>query len=178
MENSIDRNSAKNGGLIRQKPARGLQRDFADELKSLKPGQRSSKPRNSEFGWFVIKLESVEMTDDEPLLKAYEQIAEQSRLDREREAKAKAEFEEVKAKFESCARRASDLEGEREELERRVNMFNLGSQYSKSELRSDQARFNRNVSGFNRDCTDIRYNEEITKVCSHPAYKSRWCSSL
>jgi len=57
IENSIDHNSAKNGGLIRQEPAHRLQRDFAEELKSLKPGQRSSKPRNSEFGWFVIKLE-------------------------------------------------------------------------------------------------------------------------
>lgn len=56
MENSIDRNSAKEGGLMRHARARELHPVFVDELESLKPGQRSAKPRNSEFGWFVIKL--------------------------------------------------------------------------------------------------------------------------
>jgi hypothetical protein len=180
MENSIDRNSAKEGGLMRHARASELQPIFADELESLKPGQRSAKPRNSEFGWFVIKLESVKMTEDDTQerLKAHEQLAEQRQLDREREAKAKAEFDKVKTKFESCARRARDLDGESEELQRRIDMYNLGSGYSESELRSDLARFKRKESRFESDCSEVRYNEEIAKVCSHPAYQSRWCSSF
>lgn len=178
MENSIDRNSAREGGLMKRARASELHRVFVDELESLKPGQRSSKPRNSEFGWFVIKLESAKVTTDDTQerLKAYEEMAKQSRLDRERQAKDKAQFEEAKAKFESCARRASDLEGEDKELTRRIDMYNLGSGYSGSELRSDQARFKRKVSSFESDCSNVRYNEEIAKVCSHPSYQSRWCA--
>ncbi|HJV76378.1 MAG TPA: peptidylprolyl isomerase [Noviherbaspirillum sp.] len=184
MESSIDRNSAKEGGLIKYARASGLQSVFADELRSLKPGERSAKPRKSEFGWFVVKLESVTMKEDETakLMQMHKERDEKMRLDREREAKAKAEyeeakaeFEEAKAKFEACALRASRLESEDDELRRRVEMYNLGAKYNESELRADLARLKRKVSSFERECSELRYNDEIAKVCSHPAYQSQWC---
>lgn len=186
MESSTDRNSAKDGGLMANTKASSLQSVFATELESLKPGERSTKPLNSPFGWFVIKLESVTMVEDdtEQLMQAHEERDEKIRLERERREKAKAEYEKDKAmyddakvKFESCARRASDLDGEGEELNRRIKMFNLGSQYPESELRSDQARFKRKVASFDSDCSRVTYYEGFNKVCSHPAYQSRWCDA-
>lgn len=177
MESSIDRNSAKEGGLIKYARESGLQSVFAEELRSLKPGERSAKPRKSEFGWFVLKLESVTMKEDETarLMQLHKERDEKNRLDREREAKAKAEFEDAKAKFEACALRASRLESEEDELRRRVDMYNLGANHSESELRADVARLKRKVSSFDRECSELKYNDEITKVCSHPGYQSRWC---
>lgn len=186
MESSTDRNSAKDGGLMRETKANSLHGAFAAELESLKPGERSAKPRNSSFGWFVMKLESVTMVEDDTdqLMQAHKDRDEKMRLELERRDKAKAEYEEAKAKyddakakFESCARRASDLEGENKELNRRINMFNLGSQYPESELRSDQARFKRKVASFDSDCSRVTYYEGFNKVCSHPAFQSRWCDS-
>ncbi|KIF81690.1 peptidylprolyl isomerase [Noviherbaspirillum autotrophicum] len=187
MESSIDRNSAKDGGLMKYARVSSLQSAVAAELESLKPGQRSAKPRNSPFGWFVIKLESVTMVEDDTAqrIQAHKERGEKIRLDRERQEKARAEYEEAqarfeedKAKFESCARRAADLEGENDELNRRIKMYNVGAEYNVSELRSDQARLKRKVSSFEHDCSEVAYNDEIAKVCSHPAYQSRWCSAF
>lgn len=177
MESSIDRNSAKEGGLIKYARASGLQSPFVEELRSLKPGERSAKPRKSEFGWFVIKLESVTMKEDDTalLMQMHKERDEKNRLDREREAKQRAEFEEAKTRFESCARRARDLESENDSLNYNIEMYNLGAKINKSELRADQARLDRKISSFERDCSELKYNDEIAKVCSHPAYQSQWC---
>jgi DNA repair exonuclease SbcCD ATPase subunit len=187
MERSTDRNSAKDGGLMKYARANSLHSVVVAELESLQPGQRSAQPRNSPFGWFVIKLESVTMVEDDTAqrMQAHKERAEKLQLDRERREKdmadyeeAKARFEEDKAKFESCARTAVDLEGESKDLNRRIELFNQGARYSASELRSEQVRLNQKVSVFERDCSQVAVNDEITKVCSHPAYQSRWCSSF
>lgn len=171
-EHSIDRNSAKAGGLIKYVNVRELHRVFVDELENLVPGERSRKPRKSEFGWFVIKLESARQVEDDRLAtkRAYEEMAE-------REERARREVEEARTRFESCARRAASLEGEVEEIERRTAMHDAGSGYDASELRRDQRRLERKVDSFNGDCSNIRFLKEFTKVCSHPAYRSQWCDS-
>lgn len=180
MENSIDRGSAGDGGLAKHVQASTLHGVFANELENLKPGKRSTQARNSEFGWFVIKLESVRMVEDEGLkrARAHQERDEKIRQAREQEGKDQAEFEAVKAKFTSCARRAAALEGDNDELERRVDMYNSGvDSFSASELRAQRARLNRRAAAFNDECTNIRANDEIVRICSHPAYQSRWCRS-
>lgn len=174
---SIDRNSAANGGLMEAVQIESLSGAFASELKRLKEGQRSVEPRMSEFGWFVLKVESIAMVevDDEESEEEAAEREKQEQLQEEKNAQAKADFEEANEKFVACARHASDLEGEQKELKRRTDMFNLGSSYSEANLRKDWADFKRSVASFNRTCKGLRYNEKILKVCSHPAYQSEWC---
>lgn len=63
FERSIDRKTGEIGGLMRQARAHSLNRAIAAELQRLKPGERSAEPRMSDFGWFVLKLDTVTMVE-------------------------------------------------------------------------------------------------------------------
>src|SRR5690606_27688028 len=70
---SKDPGSAANGGALDWASPRTYVKPFGDALTSLKPGEITQKPVQSEFGYHVIKLEDVRATE----FPAYEQVKPQ-----------------------------------------------------------------------------------------------------
>ncbi len=71
-KDSIDTQSAKNGGALGTTPASKLVAPFAEAAMALKPGQ-ISKPVHTQFGWHVIKLINKQVT---PFAQAKSQLVQ------------------------------------------------------------------------------------------------------
>lgn len=162
-----------------------LQAELLHELESLKPGEVSKAPRHFDFGWFIVKLEKVTQVDDgEELMRQREIDAKerQERLERQQKElnQQKAEYEKAKEVFEACARRAVRLEGEQKDFTRRAELAQLRdlTQREAYELTQEQIKLNKKIRSFNEDCKELRYNEEIVKICKHPAYQTQWCDQF
>lgn len=178
-EASIDPGTAKNGGFMVSN-GKNLRGEFLGELQNLKPGQRSPKPRKSEFGYFVIKLESAKEYEDnsQELMRMHQERRAKQLAAQQEQEKADERLVQAKEKFESCARTAASLDGQYSELSRQVGLFNAGSlSYTEQALRAQERQLKTKAKRFEGECSDLLVNAEVVKVCSHPAYQSRWCEA-
>lgn len=74
-EKSTDPGSSEEGGSLGWFRAEQMVKPFADSLKSLKPGQYTKAPVQTQFGWHVILLEEVRKANPP----AFETIKDQLR---------------------------------------------------------------------------------------------------
>lgn len=97
IEKSKDPGSKIKGGELGWAPATNYVKPFADALASLKKGQHTTTPVQTEFGWHVIKLEDERMGETLP----FEEIKQliQQRLQKQQLEKLLADLR-AKAKVE------------------------------------------------------------------------------
>ncbi len=82
---SKDPGSAANGGSLDWAPAATYVKPFADTLASLKKGQTTEAPVQTQFGWHVIRLEDTRASQFPPLDQLRPQIEESLRQNKLRE---------------------------------------------------------------------------------------------
>ncbi len=99
-KDSIDTGSGKNGGELGWGPASNYVPEFAQAVESMKKGQLSEKPVQTQFGWHVIQVEDVRPVTFPPFDEVKPQLEEMLR----QQALAQYQAELVKnAKIEESA---------------------------------------------------------------------------
>lgn len=96
-EKSLDPGSAAQGGSLGWADPANFVPPFAEALRSLKEGQTTQKPVQSQFGWHVIRLEGIRkqpQPDFAQVKPQLEEMAQRERLNALREGlKAKAKIQ-------------------------------------------------------------------------------------
>ncbi len=75
-KSSKDEGSAKNGGDLGWFTPDTMVKPFSDAVKTLKPGEMTQQPVQSEFGWHVIKLEESRGAEAPP----FEEVKDQMKV--------------------------------------------------------------------------------------------------
>jgi peptidyl-prolyl cis-trans isomerase C len=75
-KSSKDEGSAKNGGDLGWFTPDTMVKPFSDAVKTLKPGEMTQQPVQSEFGWHVIKLEESRGAQAPP----FEEVKDQMKV--------------------------------------------------------------------------------------------------
>src|SRR5690606_12415369 len=78
-KDSIDTGSGQNGGDLGWGPSSNYVPEFAQAVESLKKGELSSKPVQSQFGWHIIQVEDVRAAQFPELAQVKPQIEEMMR---------------------------------------------------------------------------------------------------
>lgn len=78
-KDSIDTGSGQNGGDLGWGPSSNYVPEFAQAVESLKKGELSEKPVQSQFGWHIIQVEDVRATQFPELAQVKPQIEEMLR---------------------------------------------------------------------------------------------------
>ncbi|EKE28484.1 MAG: Peptidyl-prolyl cis-trans isomerase [uncultured bacterium (gcode 4)] len=122
--------------------------------------------------WCDAYLGRQEVIDAKAEKEAYEAKAK----------KAKEEEDEVFADFQQCAGTARDVEGQEEQYEYNLRLYNTGfSSISYSQMIAEQQNLNKGIKKLNSKCGGKGWRLPIDRVrglCSHPAYTSEWCSQF
>ncbi len=96
-EKSLDKPSAKNGGDLGWNVPGVFVKEFGNAMKSLKKGEVTQAPVQSQFGWHVIKLDDMRPTKFPALDEVKPQVRQQLEQKRVRDAvtelRAKAKIE-------------------------------------------------------------------------------------
>jgi len=78
-KNSIDPGSGKNGGELGWGPATNYVPEFAHAIESMKKGQMTAKPVQTQFGWHIIQVEDTRPIKFPELAEVKPQIEEMLR---------------------------------------------------------------------------------------------------
>lgn len=78
-KDSVDTGSGKNGGDLGWGPSSNYVPEFAQAVESLKKGELSAKPVQSQFGWHIIQVEDVRAAQFPELAEVKPQIEEMLR---------------------------------------------------------------------------------------------------
>jgi len=99
--NSIDKGSAVNGGSLDWVSPSSLVPEFSNAMIALTPGQVTSAPVKSQFGWHIIKLEDAREQKIPPLAEVKPQLIQMLSQDQNFQ---KAKFMEMMESFKSKAK--------------------------------------------------------------------------
>lgn len=96
-EKSLDKGSAKNGGDLGWNVPGTFVKEFGNAMQTLKKGETTKAPVQTQFGWHIIKMDDVRPTQFPALDAVKEQVRQQVQQKRVREAvaelRAKAKIE-------------------------------------------------------------------------------------